>query len=103
MTDLLLAYIAVAFTLYAAREWRSAAAFRKYTSEVHTDSLEAQLLGLEELLVGQVQDKKGGALDGRDLLVARVERQDQQPDSNGHDDSMQGVLHGRIVAARSDG
>lgn len=93
MTDVLLAYIAVAFTIYAAREWRSARAYRDYVRPLFTD--------IQEVLLLQEEMKQGGTLDQRDTVVASVRGEHEKPRERDELDESD-LSHDLIVALRSD-
>lgn len=87
MTDVLLAYISVAFTVYAAREWRSAARFRRDSMQVHRDKVRAELVALDKDLL--LEAKNAGR-----LFVAGGRRGSHEHDG----DAVEPVSHSGVLS-----
>lgn len=103
MTDLLLGYIAVAFTAYAGLEcWRAnhyrshTAEYQREATELYEDQVDARLLGLERELLRQ----RAPLPQEPDYVVARAGRQDHRGDEE-HLESE--LAHDLMVVAASEG
>lgn len=107
MTDVLLAYIAVAFTAYAALECWRANRYRNHTEEswreaheLAEDQIEARLLGLERELLKATRPLGLRLQEAQKKVVAGGEGENHRGDE---DQAGESLAHDLMVVAASEG
>lgn len=107
MTDVLLGYIAIAFTVYAAVECWRANRYRQHTeeswreaNELAEDQIEARLIGLERELLRHTRPGGVRLHESEQQVVAGREAQD---DGGDEDQARDSLAHDLMVVAAQEG